>query len=108
VIGKFGGPAQETKAWVDAGVVSLAVPEEVVFVVSSPPTPRIHTPPPCESVAGLAGAPTKALLCVKNAVLAAIIAEDRVPEMEPLKETIVPRFPINELLMLGATTHVSA
>src|SRR5262249_10877772 len=44
-----------------------------LFVVLSPPTPRIQTPPPCESGGGLAGALTNALLCVRKAVFAAFI-----------------------------------
>src|SRR5271155_5016005 len=41
------------------------------FKFNSPPTPRIHTPEPSEFAGAFPGALTKAVLWVRNAVLAA-------------------------------------
>src|SRR5262249_13444570 len=47
----------------------------LLFNVSSPPTPRTHTPPPSWPGCGLGGALTKAVLWVRNAALAAILLD---------------------------------
>src|SRR5260221_10373759 len=51
------------------------VPVELPLYVTSPPTPRTQTPPPCESGLGLAGALIKALLCVRKTEFDASIEE---------------------------------
>lgn len=47
----------------ELGVATVVVEFVTDFVVTSPPTPRTHTPPPGWSGAGLGGAETNALPC---------------------------------------------
>src|SRR5580700_3545803 len=74
----------------DANPGTEAVPfrVELLFKLSSPPTPRTHTPPPSCPGCGLAGALTKAVLWVRNAVFAAVIDDEMAaaaPTAEPSK-----------------------
>src|ERR1043166_3593875 len=76
------------------GVVATALVLVVLFTSTWPPTPRTQTPPPCWSGAGLPGALMKAVLWSKKAVLAVVIAELIMLEMEAGDEPTDPRFPI--------------
>src|SRR5215470_11742811 len=58
-------------------VMSPAV--AVVLVLTWPPTPRAHTPPPSWSGWGLAGLEMNALDCVRNAVFTELIEVVRAP-----------------------------
>src|SRR5260221_1931335 len=66
------------------------VPVELPLYVTSPPTPRTQTPPPCESGLGLAGALINALLCVRKTEFDASIEEIIAPAAVAPPENIGP------------------
>ncbi len=67
--------AQEMSPGTGAPANDTPVVVAVLRVVTSPPMPRTHTPPPSWSGPGLAGAPTNAVDWVRKAVFEALIAD---------------------------------
>src|ERR1700687_4873419 len=74
------------------GLEMVPVMDWLLFIVSSPPTPRTHTPPPSWPGCGLAGALTNAVLCVRNAVFAATTSDEPVTAAAAADETMPMKF----------------
>src|SRR5215470_20327079 len=90
-------PPKSCRNWVAQPLVPLApnCPRLVLIVElplnsTSPPTPRTHTPLPCESGLGLGGALTKAVLCVRKTEFAASIDETIPPAADDTPVNIGP------------------